>query len=84
MCRYDFFKNVLLIGLYWILCKIDVFIILFSRKFVLFSDSLVFMYGSYYDLEIGLYSLCCILDLFLGIVGLVDVVFDDNIYVYIV
>lgn len=58
--------------------------ILPSRKLVLFSNSVVLMYGSYHDLEKGPYSSRRIPDLFPGIVGTVDAAFDDNTYVYIV
>lgn len=58
--------------------------ILPSRKLVLFSNSVVLMYGSYHDLDKGPYSSRRIPDLFPGIVGPVDAAFDDNTYVYIV
>lgn len=86
LCRHDPLKNASSTGPHRTSCKIDASIILPSRKLVLFSDSLVLMYGSYHDLEIGPYSSRRIPDLFpgIGIVGPVDAAFDDNTYVYIV
>lgn len=84
LCRHDPLKNASSTGPHRTSCKIDASIILPSRKLVLFSNSLVLMYGSYHDLEIGPYSSRRIPDLFPGIVGPVDAAFDDNTYVYIV
>lgn len=84
LCRHDPLKNASSTGPHRTSCKIDASIILPSRKLVLFSNSLVLMYGSYHDLEKGPYSSRRISDLFPGIVGPIDAAFDDNTYVYIV